>query len=394
MKNDPYLCPLLWQHVSCQPDGDLRVCCHGLGKNKIEEGLTIFDADKNILNHKTYQNIRKEMMAGKVPEVCLSCHKVEELGGESPRMKYLQNVGDDIYEFVKETKETGEFEGAPKELDITLGNSCNLKCRMCSPVFSDRLKETYDKLSLKYNEQTVVKIEERWHKDQINIPLLKGETIESLIFQGGEPLIYRHHLDILRSLVETGRASQISLSYDTNCTVIPPECLTLWKEFKLVELDISLDGVEKTFEYIRYGSDWKKVSQNIQDLFQFENSNFRIQFSTLLQAGLVHGLKKLIEYCLSLPQTHDRIPKFTLIEFPEFLSINAVSEKVFQAGALELKTIDTSSMSEVEKKNFDELIKLLESYHFNSDQNFKFMVYTKTLDQENNNASKYFDLIN
>ncbi|TNF26608.1 MAG: radical SAM protein [Deltaproteobacteria bacterium] len=394
MAVDKFICPLLWQHVSCHPDGDLRVCCHGLGHNKIEEGLSIFEADENVLNHGTYKSLRLQMLRGDVPSVCQSCFNIEKIGGESPRLKYLQATGDELENMITETQEDGSIERRPYELDLTLGNSCNFKCRMCSPMFSDKLIETFDHLGLKYNRETVSKIKERWNQKDINIPLLESPHLKSIIFQGGEPLIYRHHLDLLIKLVKSGRAKKMTLSYDTNFSVIPPECLELWKEFKSIELDISLDGVGKTFEYIRYGSDWNKVESNIYQILKSGLSNLRVQFSTLLQAGLVHDLKDLLDFCLELPDNMNRIPKFSLIESPDFLSLNATKKDVWEKSYQQIKNFPVMKLSKNEVAHYQELLKLLGSYQFDPELHFKFLAHTKALDKMNSKGGSYLELIN
>lgn len=393
MSDMNFVCPLLWQHVSCHPDGDLRVCCHGLGQNKIADGLNIFNSNADVLNHPTYQSIRKEMLEGQVPEVCRSCHEIEKIGGQSPRLKYVAGTGDQMEDFLEQTESDGSFKGPVHELDLTLGNSCNLKCRMCSPVFSDKLKDTFDTMGLSYNKQTVEKIKERWNGDNIVIPLLKENSIQSLVFQGGEPLLYRHHLKILRELVDSGRSSKIELSYDTNLTVLPGEVVKLWKEFKHVEVDVSLDGVEKTFEYIRYGSIWNKIESNLNELLSLNLKNLSLQFSTLIQAGMIHNLFELIQFCQKLPGSFIRIPKFTLIESPEFLSLNATSQSVIERALQDLKNINQESFSLEEKAHYDELLKLMGTYEFDADLHFKFLAHTKGLDKLNSNAPSYFELI-
>ena len=393
MSDKSFLCPLPWHHVSCQPDGDLRVCCYSLGQNKIADGLTIFNAEADILNHHTYRSIRKEMIEGLVPDVCRSCHESEKMGGESPRLEYLSWSGEQIEIFLQDTDSQGSYNGPVLELDLTLGNSCNLECRMCSPVFSNKLKKTFDSIGLSYNKHTVEKVEERWNREKIDIPLLKDRSIKSLKFQGGEPLLYRHHLGLLRDLVETGRSSIISLSYNTNLTVLPPEAVKLWKEFKHVEINISLDGVEQTFEYIRYGSSWSKIEENLNKLSDLNTNNLTIQFTTLIQAGVVHNLPDLIKFCQALPSTFVRIPKFTLIESPEFLSLNATPLSVFERTFNNLEKTNFERFNVLEKSHFQELLKLLDTYEYNSDLHFRFIAHTKVLDKLNSNALSYFEII-
>ena len=65
------------------------------------------------------------------------------------------------------------------------------------------------------------------------------------------PLIKRH-FDILQTLVDKGRAKDISISYNTNGSIYPKDYIDLWKQFKSVQVFFSVDGVGERFNYIRH----------------------------------------------------------------------------------------------------------------------------------------------
>ena len=54
----------------------------------------------------------------------------------------------------------------------------------------------------------------------------------------------------------------MDLTYATNLTVLPPAVLGLWRQFRLVSLEASCDGVGQVFERIRLGGRWPEFERN------------------------------------------------------------------------------------------------------------------------------------
>ena len=82
-------------------------------------------------------------------------------------------------------------------------------------------------------------------------------------FTGDEPFMIEEHFELLRRTVEAGHAEHISLHYNTNGTIRPPQKIfDLWKEFKSCEVMFSIDGIFKKFEYIRHPAKWDEVWDN------------------------------------------------------------------------------------------------------------------------------------
>jgi hypothetical protein len=112
---------------------------------------------------------------------------------------------------------------------------------------------------------------------------------------GGEPFYAdkQLHKNFLEHFVHP---EKISLHYITNGTVWPNcELIELWKKFKHVDIQLSLDGIEKKFEYSRWPSDWNSV-------------NFHVGKYLALKADMPN-VQLSISYTVSI---------FTLYDLPEF----------------------------------------------------------------------------
>ena len=81
--------------------------------------------------------------------------------------------------------------------------------------------------------------------------------------------------------------SQIYLNYNTNGTILPnQELQQLWAEFKLVQLDFSIDDVGNRFEYQRYPAQWNTIENNLQWYIEFAPHNCMFAVNTTV--GILH----------------------------------------------------------------------------------------------------------
>lgn len=71
------------------------------------------------------------------------------------------------------------------------------------------------------------------------------ESIEMIYIAGGEPLIQKQHYQMLEMLIRR-KGTDIKLIYDTNLTTLnfgSTSVLNLWKHFKNVHVNGSIDGM-------------------------------------------------------------------------------------------------------------------------------------------------------
>ena len=191
-------------------------------------------------NNTYLTRIRQDWLAGNFPTECNSCEQQEKHNQTSRRIGSNQWYTDHGYnnnnvELIR--------------LDYWTGDLCNLRCAICSPHNSSAWKE-----ELKYPVKTV-SVNRFWQ--QLDLSKLKF-----VHFNGGEPLLSKEHVEFLKELPNK---NQIHINYNTNGTVVPSaELLSLWQQFKIVQLDFSIDDIEERFEYQRYPATWDKVTKNLQ----------------------------------------------------------------------------------------------------------------------------------
>ncbi|MCZ0931573.1 MAG: twitch domain-containing radical SAM protein [Oligoflexia bacterium] len=332
--NDPRLktfCPLPWNHLSVGPEGKGRVCCDGYDFLKDEQGHFLFWKEvkdlRSYFNSKDYKRIRRQMLNGERPKHCFHCFKQEDHGVKSIRLQYLDQYQKDIKKMIKNTNSDGSVDH-PKiaYLDMALGNKCNLKCRMCSPWNSYIIGKDWKKAGISYSEESAEKIfKDKWYSSSNTFNLIKQALpdIRAIFTTGGEPLIVKEHLKILKMIIEKGHAHHIILRYNSNQTVIPNDIVKMWKFFKEIQFNCSVEAYGELNNYIRYPSQWKRQEENIYylDRLAVENSNIKVFIHTTLQAYNVIKLPQLLYFLRHASfKKLNRFPFFIWVRKPEYLN--------------------------------------------------------------------------
>lgn len=289
----PSFCVLPWIHLATRPNGDMRICCvanasgadsgeYGVGLVRMEDGQPANfseDLPTEAFNNDYMKSIRKTMLAGEVPASCLKCYEEEQQGIASKRIWETgtwHQEGVDIPELIEQTKEDGSVPFKLQYLDLRLGNTCNLKCIMCSPHDSSQWVPEYNKVYPLF-QSPLIKKQMKWDKKLHNNHWHENSefwdeifdqipNIKQLYFAGGEPLLIKEHKAFLEEIIKRGYAHKISLRYNTNGILVSDEIIEIWKQFRKVKVGISLDGIGDRVHYIRYPTDWKTVEENLWKL--------------------------------------------------------------------------------------------------------------------------------
>ena len=94
------------------------------------------------------------------------------------------------------------------------------------------------------------------------------DTVHTLQFTGGEPIINKEHYDLLDSIPDEVKR-RIKLRYASNLSYIKfkkYDLIKIWNKFKSVNIKVSMDGVGDVYNYIRRDGDWDTVYANMMIL--------------------------------------------------------------------------------------------------------------------------------
>ena len=269
----------------------------------------------------------------RIPE-CQDCWDQEARGYESKRQRDNRT-----YKLVFQAlyKDPQVPQNQFIEYYVRLGNHCNLRCTTCNDTLSSGWISENKKFNISTKPVTILDAShEVWSHIRIH-----AATIGSIEFIGGEPFMMCQDLqrDLFKFLVDTGHASHIKIKYNTNGTRLPVEQMEYWHQFKAVEINISADGIDDQFEYLRYPAEWAQVQRNIEFYKNLQSTRISkleitiIYTVSILNVGYVHDM---LEYC----DDHDLKIFINMLDNPKVLNIFSADPAIKNWVLSRIKHID------------------------------------------------------
>jgi MoaA/NifB/PqqE/SkfB family radical SAM enzyme len=295
--------------LATREDGAVKVCCrsHPIG---FIQNATL----EEIWNNDTMQRIRRQVLHGDRPPECAPCFNLEDQGVESLRQRHIAGVIPEAR--ITLYPDTPLQEVMPFEfptMEIKMNNLCNLKCRMCNPMDSTSWND-WQEVESHYKKEDNFLVGKIIDLNLKNKPFLDSfvdtdnwwESFKKLLpyfrrveFAGGEPLMDPTHYKILDMLAPYG--NNIEIKYATNLTMLGKNNRTVWQywpKFKSVAVNVSIDGIGASYEYVRGNASWAELINNIKQIQTIPNIN-RIVGAVAVQVSNVMILDKMIEYFLN-----------------------------------------------------------------------------------------------
>jgi len=296
------LCIHPWSHIAINPDGEAQPCCHtrwtkDMSGTNISNGFGNIKENTvdEIMNCDKMKEIRTTMLSGELPEICSKCSYFESTKTRSPRQHaYYNKYADDVLEDIPKTLPDGSITAYKlRYWDLRYSNVCNMACIMCSPEWSHKwtaevksLDASMTSEEMKWNlHSALVTDRERItnydkvldisnHLDWVDNGI---DDVQKIYFAGGEPLQMEEHWYILEQLDKRNRHRDVYIKYNTNLLKLDykgKSVLDYWKKWDKSKLYIecSIDETNARAEYIRYGTKWKQILENIAAIKQ-ENIN-------------------------------------------------------------------------------------------------------------------------
>jgi sulfatase maturation enzyme AslB (radical SAM superfamily) len=341
-------CAAITNGVAIFPNGKIGPCC-------------LVDTDYlKPIDELSNPNRFSDLNTGYATPACKKCVQAEHDGIFSYRQMFNNlDSGKPHFQFV----------------DIRNTNLCNLKCRYCGPHFSSQWAE---ELGSKYP------IKKQSLNDYRH--LLTSHSLQWMYFTGGEPMISSDHWELLEDVIASEYASNISLLYNTNLTTVKYkdiDIVDIWKNFKSVTVNCSIDAVGKPLEYIRSGADWEKIHINLTKLLQArKNSNINVVLTPVLNILNIWFIADLFEYA----KQHDISVNPTVLSGPDYLSLDVIPDQLKDQALFHLESI---------KKDIPiAMFRYISGLIQNNINNCLFnQTINHTLLLDNNRKEKLFDLL-
>lgn len=244
--SSPTFCLAPWTGLNIDQTGRVFPCMHTgytLGNIK-EQQLT------DILAGEPIRELKETMCRGEWHDACRWCKELEDTAGRSGRtQKYaepetLAAIDADINWF------------EPQHLAVNWSNLCNLTCVYCNTETSTAWQGV---------EGIPINFVRNGHRSLINIMKQKGHALQGLTLGGGEPLLQKGLLEMLRCLdpqkVKVLLTTNLSMELETN------EIYQELRQWPNVSWMVSFDNADKDkFEYVRDKASWDQLEKNIHTL--------------------------------------------------------------------------------------------------------------------------------
>lgn len=278
MTNSKTFCIMPFIHQNIKQEGKVAACWRypdRIGDYRKQTLQEIWNSDET-------KELRRALLNGERPVGCRSCWDFEDSGVASTRETcnetYSQSYKINFEEVVSKVAEDYSMPYEPQSIEIRFDNTCNLRCRHCSPTYSSQWEV------LAFKEPEVKEFFVKWgagrlEKKHINLPEASFEQfktaipyLKEVLVAGGEPLQQKKHWEMIEAM--SGYEQNITLSYNSNLSALGIggySVLDHWPKFKKIILRVSIDGDNNTFGYFRTNGDINSVIENVQKLHSLKN---------------------------------------------------------------------------------------------------------------------------
>ena len=301
-------CAAIDHGVTIFPDGRIGPCCQ-IGSEYLKPMSAIAHSDR-------FQDLKTQ----DPPAACRICVNNERVGVSSYREQFNSMVRDTP---------------GIQFLDIRNTNVCNLKCRYCGPHFSNQWAMRLGHQS--YTVSTSI--------DDV-LGHLISDSLDWLYFTGGEPMINPDHWSLLTTLVDRGLCKNISLLYNSNLSTIKYKDIDvadLWAQFRDVRVNVSVDAVGEPLSYIRSGSDWHRISTNIDRLKSI--SRVTVTLTPVVSILNVWFLPDLYHYA----KNNDLEISAIVLHGPDYLALDVIPDELRQSALSIVDEIESLGLDEPAK---------------------------------------------
>lgn len=278
------------------------------------------DFSKDFSHNQFILSARSSILEGSFPQGCNRC------AAESPSnsnfrkaQNYLAAIHHNWFnESVIQSPvyaRLNKTEIQPHAIFVMFSNQCNLACRMCSKFGSNKLSEIYamhnytvdldykDDVSqfntFEFVDDTVLHSwsddPDRWQKFLEFV--VNNHDLQLLQINGGEPFVQPQFTMLVDYLLAHNR-QDLKLVITTNGTFFDQALLEKLQKFESCFVDVSLETLTETNNYIRTGSDFRTILHNLEHFFKFANDRLAFGIHLTPQAYSVETLDTLIDFCI------------------------------------------------------------------------------------------------
>jgi len=374
--NKDTFCVMAWRGVAVDNYGHLNVCCSfdsGPLSNSFRQQATV--DNYKFWKIKMLEPMRQQMLNGERPTGCRKCFEVEDANTGSLSDRQIMNSSYDV------DKTLDRFDTSVADqihyLFISFGNICNLRCNMCGPSSSSAWNT-----EVKQHAHELLKFKKPLNNnlfdwvETVNIDRLIPniyQHLRTVTLLGGEPLFSPDGINFLEQL-----PADIELGVVTNGTTLKDSSYRTLSKFDATRVMVSIDGIGLHNDYVRYGSKWDDVQENLSKLTRLPNVKSLFVYY-ILQHYSYHTLIPVLQYCLD----NQYLIRIQPVTWHQYMTVNtlAPSQRDDLLERLDQFVIQNTCDNNYINVAIDYVKSVLNTqYSFDPDGRSKFIEFTQSID--------------
>lgn len=273
-------CPRLEHFVRFNFNGSVSRCGHMIDTPQFETLQQMDSSD-------WLANIQTAMSQDIWPDECVRCKQIEQVGNKSVRQHSL-----DRHAQLLDTRSDYLVLGG------VLDNVCNSACQTCNETLSTKIGSLGSKEYIKINNSALID----------TLPL---DRIVQVDINGGEPSASPNYAKLLENLPPNIKHLRINTNGSRLITSLPD----LIQRGIKVTVTVSLDGIGRRHDYVRWPVKFQDVEQNILEYQRM--GLYELNTWTTVSALNIGDLKNIFSYT----QQHNLKNSWALLEDPAVLSV-------------------------------------------------------------------------
>lgn len=344
MTDSKVFCIVPWFEVHVNADGSYHTC--GAQPNfwlsdehRQEHNINSMSIETWV-NSEYQKRTRLDKLSGTATNLCSLCYHEDEVGSSSKRVRenlkcnidsrafestYANSPAKKIFDY--SNAHQGVTDVRPTNYHISLGNECNLACRMCSPSYSSKIASELSKTGAYAGPIRMNWTDNQHAWDNLVEYMCDTENLEFVHIVGGEPMLSSKFEDLVDRLIAAKRTN-IYFGFTTNGTIVKPRLLEKLNSFRQVDIGVSVECMGILNNYIRRGSEYTSVLSNLETYLTYKNDpHVYITLRIAPSALSVHTLIDLYKW--SADRELDVMSN--MLTRPNYLQIRHLPEHIKQA---------------------------------------------------------------
>jgi radical SAM protein with 4Fe4S-binding SPASM domain len=360
-------CVLPWTGFELEPNGNIKNCIIStsrLGNIEEQDITSILSGEENL-------KIKQQMLEDKKPKNCAGCYLQEQdrknLSSISSRLYYTKELGS-----VVDTTLYDQIENfSLHHVDLRWTNHCNQACVYCGPGYSSKWAQELGQ-EIKSPAESRRKVK--------NFVFENIKKLKNVYLAGGEPLLMNENREFLQLLLKENPL--VNIRVNTNLSSTETGVFDLLCKFKNVHWTVSVETIEKEYEYVRYHGSWNEFLQNLK---QIQKLDYKITFNMLYFILNYKSIFSTVSFFKEIG-FHENSFVIGPLYTPEYLNILNLPENILT----ELKNKFSNEITRSNyylKNSYENILKYISNTPWNKDiSNFQEQI--KILDARRNQSAQ------